>query len=204
MTIQSHQKRRRTRARGGFTLPEAMVSATLCMVVMAGLITIYLFGLGLFGFTKPKLCASDDARAFVGAIVNELRSAHLIRIGTGGAEAFTEVGPGKRQEGNAIQIHPTADLTRFVRYYHDASDFELKRLASELPSVHTVAHSVSNHVVFSSEDFAGRVLTNNQNNRVIGLLLQFYQIEYPVMRIQPGELYDYYQVRTKVTRRKIL
>lgn len=204
MNLRWHQGQRTTRARGGFTLPEAMVSATLCMVVMAGLITIYLFGLGLFSFTKPKLCASDDARGFVGAIVNELRSAHLIRIGQGGADAFAEVALGARQEGNAIQIHPTADLTQYVRYYHDDSDRELKRLVSGHPSVQTVAHSISNHIVFASEDFAGRVLTNNQNNRVIGLFLQFYQIEYPVMKIQSGEFYDYYQVRTKVTRRKIL
>ena len=47
------------------------------------------------------------------------------------------------------------------------------------------------------------VLTNNENNRVIGLTLQFYQIQYPVIRIGPGELYDFYQLRTKITRRTL-
>ena len=64
-----------------------------------------------------------------------------------------------------------------------------------------MASYVTNSVVFTSEDYQGTILTNNQNNRVIGLTLQFYQIQYPVMKIGSNQMFDFYQVRTKVTRR---
>ena len=54
------------------------------------------------------------------------------------------------------------------------------------------------------EDFAGNILTNNQNNRIIGLKLEFYQIQYPKMPVGPGQYYDYYQLHTRITRRTIL
>ncbi|MHC1767772.1 MAG: PilW family protein [Verrucomicrobiia bacterium] len=187
----------------GFSLPEVMVTATLSMLIVGGLMTSYLFGLHLFAFTKPKLRASDDARVFIGDIVNELRSAHLIRVGQGGRTTFNEVPFGARQEGNAVQIYPTTNLTEFVRYYHDPDDQALKRLESSIGVPRIIASSVTNHLVFSSEDASGQVLTNNQNNRVIGLALQFHQIQYPIMKIGPDEFYDYYQVRTKVTRRTL-
>jgi hypothetical protein len=58
-------------------------------------------------------------------------------------------------------------------------------------------------MVFTSEDFAGNVLNNNLNNRVIGVTLQFYQLEAPPVLIGPGSLYDFYQLRTKITRRAL-
>ena len=64
-----------------------------------------------------------------------------------------------------------------------------------------VARTITNTVVFRAQDYLGRVLTNNQNNRVIGLNLQFYQIEFPVYLIGPGYYFDYYELRTKITRR---
>ena len=64
-----------------------------------------------------------------------------------------------------------------------------------------VADFITNNIVFTSEDCFGNVLTNNQNNRVISLKLQFYQVQYPITRIGPGNYYDYYQLTTKLTRR---
>ena len=56
-------------------------------------------------------------------------------------------------------------------------------------------------MVFSSEDYTGAVLRSNINNRVISLTLQFYQLQYPTVSIGPGQLYDFYQLRTKITPR---
>jgi hypothetical protein len=64
-----------------------------------------------------------------------------------------------------------------------------------------VANFITNSTIFSSEDAFGNVLTNNQNNRVIALKLQFYQMQYPIVRIGPGNYYDFYQLSTKTTRR---
>jgi hypothetical protein len=47
------------------------------------------------------------------------------------------------------------------------------------------------------------VLSNNFNNRVIGVTLQFYQHDASARPANSGFLYDYYQIRTKVTRRAL-
>jgi hypothetical protein len=69
--------------------------------------------------------------------------------------------------------------------------------------VMVVANAITNSMVFTSEDYTGTVLTNNLNNRVIGMTLQFYQLEYPTVPIGPGAFYDFYQLRTKITRRAL-
>ena len=62
---------------------------------------------------------------------------------------------------------------------------------------------VTNYFVFDAEDYLGNVLTNNSNNRIIHMTLQFSQWEYPVAGVGNGAMYDYYQLHTKVTRRAI-
>jgi hypothetical protein len=191
------------RSQEAFTFPEMMVTTAVSMLVMAGLITTYMFGLRLFEFVKPKISASDNARVALGKIADELRSAHLIRIGQGGLTNFTEVSPGLLQQANSIQIYGSTNTNYYARYYWDPADLKLKRTTNGSTYAYVIANSVSNQLVFTSEDYAGNILTNNQNNRVIGLTLQFYQIEYPIMRIGPGQFYDFYQMRTKITRRKL-
>jgi hypothetical protein len=179
-----------------------MVTMVLVLLVMAGVLAAHAFGLRLFEMSKTKLGASDDARAAVSLMVSEIRAAKLIRIGDGNAASFTAVAVDSPQRGSAIQVYPTTDTNTFVRYYRD-TDQKLKRLTSGVTNATVVASAISNQVVFTSEDFNGTILTNNENNRVIGLALQFYQLEYPSVSIGPGNLYDFYQLRTKITRRTL-
>jgi hypothetical protein len=79
----------------------------------------------------------------------------------------------------------------------------LKRTTNGSTAVSIVANSITNQLVFTAENFKGQVLTDNENNRVIGLTLQFYQIAYPIVQIGPGSYYDFYQLRTKITRRAL-
>src|SRR5439155_21057321 len=102
--------------------------------------------------------------------------------------------------GSAIQVYPSTNTNVFVRYFWSATDRTLRRATNGAAQSSLVASAVSNAMVFSSEDFSGHVLTNNENNRVIGLALQFYQLQYPAVAIGPGNFYDYYQRRTKITR----
>ena len=62
---------------------------------------------------------------------------------------------------------------------------------------------VTNDIAFRAEDFRGQVLTNNQNNRVIRMILEFYQWEFPVATVGTNGLYDYYRLQTRITRRTI-
>lgn len=186
-----------------YSLPEFMVAMTIMLLFMAAILTSHLFGLRLFELVKAKLGASDEARSAISKLVSEIRSAKIVRIGSGSLTGFTEIPPNTSQIGNAVQIYATTNTSAFIRYYWDATDQKLKRTVNGATYVSVVANSISNQLVFTSEDHAGQVLTNNRNNRVIGLTLQFYQLQYPLVAIGPGQLFDYYQLRTKITRRAL-
>jgi len=202
MNFFSCNSTRKPRRQHAHTITELMVSMAVVLIVMAGVLSSHVFGLRLFEMNKAKLGASDDARGSLSYMVSEIRAAKIVRIGEGGASSFAEVQPGAPQRGNAIQVHPTTNLTSFVRYFLDA-DQKLKRLASGNGAPRVIANHISNQVVFTSEDFSGAILTNNENNRVIGLSLQFYQLDNPTVSFGPGNLYDYYHLRTKITRRTL-
>jgi prepilin-type N-terminal cleavage/methylation domain-containing protein len=187
----------------GFTFTEMMVTMSLFMMVMAGVLGAHLFGARLFEITKAKLGANDEARHAISMLSDEIRTAKLVKIGRGNLSGFTEVAPTVEQVGSAIQIHQTTDTNNFIRYFWDAGDSRLKRTTNGSTAVSIVANSITNEMVFTSEDFTGRILTDNENNRVIGLTLRFYQIAYPTVQIGPGHYYDFYQLRTKITRRAL-
>jgi len=189
--------------RQGFTLTEVLITMALALIVLATVLSCHLFGMRLFEVTKAKLGASDEARGAISTLISEIRSAKVLRIGSGTLASFAEVIPNQPQVGNAIQIYPTIGTNTFIRYFWDATDQKLKRATNDAAEAYVVAHAISNQIVFTAEDFTGRILTNNENNRVIGLSLQFYQLQYPAVSIGPGNHYDYYQLRTKITRRAL-
>lgn len=191
------------RRQEAFSLAEMMVAAAILSIVLAGLLASNFFGARLHQITKVKLGASDDARSAISLLISEIRSAKLIRIGTGSATSFSQAPDGLAQQGNAVQIYASTNTNVFVRYYRDSADNRLKRITNGAASSQAIAHYVSNNIVFTAEDHRGVVLTNSQNNRVIGLTLQFYQVEFPVVTIGPGNYYDFYQLRTRVTRRML-
>jgi type II secretory pathway pseudopilin PulG len=186
-----------------FTLPEIMLAMTLLLLVLGGLISSHIFGLRLMELAKSKLGASDEARTAIAKMMEEIRSAKLIRLGEGNLTSFTEVAPDTLQKGSAVQIYPTTNYNAYVRYFWDSGDRRLKRTTNGMNFVYIVANSISNELVFTSENYAGTTLTNNENNRVIGVTLQFFQLQYPTVKIGPGSLYDFYQLRTKITRRTV-
>jgi hypothetical protein len=191
------------RRAAGFTFNELMVSISLLMMVMAGVVSAHLFGVRLFEITKAKLGANEEARRAISLLTEEIRTAKLVKVGDGGLSTFTPISPAQEQKGSAIQIYQTTDTNNFIRYFWDSADSRLKRTTNGSTAVSIVANSVTNQLVFTAEDFNGRILRGNENNRVIGLTLQFYQIAYPIIAIGPGQYYDFYQLRTKITRRAL-
>jgi len=94
-----------------------------------------------------------------------------------------------------------ADTNNYILYYIDASDQTLKRRISPGTATQVVARYVTNQLAFRTEDFAGNVLTNNQNSRVLKMTLEFYQWEFAVLQAGGGNFADYYRLQTKVARR---
>lgn len=189
--------------RAGYTLTEIMVAAALFSLVIMGSVGANIFGLRLYGITKAKLGASDEAREAVSRLVNEVRGAKIVRVGNGSLNSFTNVPMGQPQVGNALQIFPTTNSTPFIRYYWDSGDTRFKRTTDGAGSSVVVANFITNAIVFRAEDHLGNVMTNGQNNRVVNLKLEFYQIQYPIVNIGPGGLFDYYKLETRITRRAL-
>ncbi|MBI2929688.1 MAG: prepilin-type N-terminal cleavage/methylation domain-containing protein [Verrucomicrobia bacterium] len=193
----------RHRARRAFSITELMITTAILSLVILGVLASNLFGARLHQITKVKLGASDEARGAISLLISEIRSAKILKIGGGTMSSFTQAADGTPQRGDAIQIYASTNTNAFVRYFRDGSDSTLKRITNSATDFDIIANYISNSVVFTAEDHRGTVLTNQQNNRVIGLTLQFYQVEYPVVSIGPGNYYDFYQLRTRVTRRML-
>jgi len=185
------------------TLPEVMVASTILGVALTGFLVLHLFSMRYDQSVKMKLLASNEARNTLNRVAADIRTAGRVRIGNGNATSFTEVPFGERQEGNAVEIHPDkANTNNFIRYFWDPEDELLKRRGTDGTEI-VMARSVTNQLVFTAEDSQGLILSNNFNNRVIGMTLQFMQDQNGGASPGRGFLYDYYQIRTKVTRRAL-
>jgi len=199
--------RRLPRTRNGFTLPELMIASTILALVIAGVMYGHLVGLKTYELTKSKLGATALARKAINRLTLEVRQAKIVHVGDGDASSFSEATEGTLQQGNALRIFPGTNTNAFIHYYLVTNTSRLLRVennGSGSASQHEViAEFITNKVIFTSEDPFGNVLTNARNNRVVGLTLQFYQIQYPVTPIGPGAYFDYYQLRTRITRRTL-
>jgi prepilin-type N-terminal cleavage/methylation domain-containing protein len=181
--------------RGGFTLPEIMIAMTIFLLVVMGVLTTHIFGLKMATVNQTKLQATREAREALNRVRNDIRSGRIVYIGTGTDSSFTRIPVNNPQRGNAVLIHPTLNTNQFVLYYLDSSEDVLKRRSSS-GQIAVVANYITNSMPFQAEDYLGQVLTNDLNNRVVRMNLEFYQWEFP-------EEFDYYRLQTKVTRRAI-
>lgn len=184
---------------GGFTLSEIMVAMAIFSLVVIGVVYSHIFGLKMFNITATKLTASQGARAALNRVRDEIRSAKTVYVGNGNRAGFASVTGNAPRQGNAVRIVPSANTNISIWYYVDPQDEKLKRATTN--QLEVIASFITNQVAFYAEDYLGNVLTNDQNNRVIKMSLEFYQWEFPVTRV--GAYYDYYHLQTRITRRAI-
>ena len=186
-----------------YTLVEMMITFGIFTFVAAGMIALHLTGLKLQNMVNVKLEATEGARKAVSRLVTDIHSAGVINVGNWDGTKFTAAAFNTLQEGNALQIYPNKTNTNTVIFYYRDADTQLKRIQTGDAAPTLIAGAITNGIVFTSEDFNGNILSNNFNNRVVGVTLQFYQLDNPMLRIGPGSIYDYYQLQTRVTRRAL-
>jgi type II secretory pathway pseudopilin PulG len=194
---------RSAHGRAAFTIVELMISLAIFSLVIIGSIYCHLMGLKMSTVTQAKLKATQTARAALNRTRDEIRSASILYVGTGSQNGFTNVEQNGPRQGNALQICPTGNTNNYIRYYLDGSDQTLKRIISGSSNPETIANYITNQIGFAAEDFAGNVLTNDQNSRVIRMTLEFSQWEFDVLAANGGSLYDYYRVQTRTARRAL-
>jgi prepilin-type N-terminal cleavage/methylation domain-containing protein len=190
------------RGRAAFTLTELMVAMAIFLLVVTSVIYSHLFGLKMFNVTSTKLAASHGARAALNRVRDDIRSGRVLYVGMGTGTAFNNIGTNTAHRGNALQIYPTANTNMFIRYFWDASDQRLKRAASGTTQIEVIASFITNQIVFTAEDFQGTALSNDLNNRIIKMTLDFCQWELPSVQVSGG-YFDYYRLQTRITRRTI-
>jgi hypothetical protein len=206
--------------REGFTIVEMLVAMTAFILLIAAVVAIQLFAVRMFQLAATKLTATEDGRKTVNFIREQVREAKLIYIGTySGTNTGTgtfAVANNTNQIGSALFVSPTNTAAFGTIYYQDSSTSNLCSIsitnATLSPDGSTLTGTVSgfakdalfvtnNANVFQAEDFQGNLLTDNSNNRIIHVTLQFSQLEYPVAGIGAGAMYDYYELHTRATRR---
>jgi hypothetical protein len=190
-------------ARSAFTLAEIMTAMGLFSLVVIGVVYAQIFGMRMFTITSTRLSAGDSARKVLNRVRDDVRSGKVLYVGNGDGTHFTNILLNNLRQGNALQIHPTTDTNVFIRYYLDPTRQCLMRAASGGGPAQSVAPYLTNRIAFIAEDYGGHTLTNDQNNRVIRMDLDFYQWEFPVARVGVGAYYDYYHLQTRMTRRTI-
>ena len=182
----------------GFTLPEILIAMTVFLLVVGGIIAANLFGLKMFQITETKLNVTTWSRETIEKITAEVHACDIVWVGnitTNGV--FEGLLDGETQQGTALLIYPTANTNNFTIYFVNPSDETFRQTVATPGGTNTVilADSVTNTIAFSVQNFSGNVLTNNENNRVIHLTLEFHQ----PARFMLGA--DYYKLETSMTRR---
>jgi hypothetical protein len=186
-----------------FTLTDLMTAMLLFSLVVLGVVYTHLFSLRMFRITVTKLSASAGARRSLNLVRDEIRSGKILYVGHGDNLGFTRIADNSPQDGNALQIYPTASTNTYVRYYLDSANQELKRVVAGSTQPFIIARYITNQLAFRAEDYTGNALTNSQNNRVIRMTLEFFQWDFPAGRRGGGAYYDYYRLQARITRRTI-
>ena len=180
----------------GFTLPELMIAVTVFSFVVIGVISANLFGLRMFQITENKLTANDAARKIIGKVTGDIRNCKTSCVGDVTNDTFVSAPDGQPQTGSAVFINPTTNSADYIIYFLNPADNTFRRTTSA-GAISILARSITNNVVFRTQDYLGNVLTNNQNNRVIHFDLEFFQPK------RQGVVADYYKMEASITRRSL-
>ena len=213
-----------------FTLAEMMIAIAIFSMVIAAMVATQLFALRVYTLAATKLSATAGCRKALNTIRDQVRQAKLIDIGNcqNSPNTFNSLAMTNTQLGNAMRISTTNNWTNgYTIFYLDATlpttNYLKQCLVTNVNNstnltylrTNILATYITNVDIFAAQDYQGNSLTNenqtdNQleaipNRLVIYVKLQFYQWEYPIAVVGTntayGNMYDYYQLRTRITRR---
>jgi prepilin-type N-terminal cleavage/methylation domain-containing protein len=194
---------RSRRLAAGFTLAELMIAIAVFTFLVGAMVCIQIFGLRVQTLAATKLMATTAGRQTMNMMRDQIRAAQQVYVGTFTNSSFTQASG--QQIGNAVQIFTSTNTasTNFVVFYDDPSTNEIFCYTNTPNNVGVVAQYQTNYYCFQAENYQGNILTNYQNNPVIRVTLSFSQWEYPIGFVGANAVnaYDYYFLRTRITRR---
>jgi hypothetical protein len=176
--------------------------------------------LRIYTLAATKLVATAGGRQALNQIRDQIREGKMVYVGNCSSpinSSFALIGTTNSQQGNALIIYPTTNLTWYTVYYLDFNSNPSIPYTNQLIQFNvsnsvttytkTLAKYVTNQIVFDMEDWQTHIVTNEQsldNRLLVRVTMQFLQWEYPIAKVGPSggwNAYDYYQLRTRVFRR---
>lgn len=189
---------RRNFSRAGRTYTETMIATALLGLVASAIWITNIAGLKFTEYVRPKLDNARYSRQTVSRIIEEVRSANSTQVGTGTATTFSSAAVNSPQIGNALRVYPTTNTSNYIYFYLDTNTQNVLEVDLGASNSIIIATCVTNPIVFRMENFSGTTLTNPANNAVVSVQLQ-------VRRDSNVKgVGDFYQVRSRITRRNIL
>ena len=189
-----------------FTLTEMMISLSVFSLVVLGMVYVNIFGMQQDGLVNSKLGASSAARRGFEQLLQEIRGANTLLIGSGTETTFRPIPDGAAQQGTALQICPGTNATQFIQYYLDTNSASLRRTTNGGSSYEVIIdHLTNTALIFQAMDAFTNVLmmspTGYVSHYTVRTIFQVSQYEYPITPVGDGAYYDYYQLQFKATRR---
>jgi len=209
------RNRLRRRSVHGVTLTEMMITAGIFLYIFTGTwLAIQIFGLRVYTLAATKLMATTSGRQALNQIRDQIRGGKLVYVGTCSntiGTSFQLITNGL-QQGNALIVYPTTNLTYYSVFYLDTSTSTNRLIQFHVNTngatiyTNTLAKYLTNQIVFDMEDWQTNIASSEaslDNRLLIRVTMQFSQWEYPVAFIGTNALnaYDYYQLRTRIFRR---
>ncbi|MFZ0827417.1 MAG: prepilin-type N-terminal cleavage/methylation domain-containing protein [Verrucomicrobiia bacterium] len=217
---------RRTGA-AAFTLAEMLIAMTIFTMVIGAMVATQLFGLRVYTLAATKLSATAGGRKALNLVRDQIRQAKTLNVGICNSTpgSFNPLGLTNYQVGNALMVYPTTNQSVYTCFYLNTTTTTNCQLwqytvasnaanTSLVVTTNMLAGYITNQDIFTAQDYNGNTLTNeNQNDNglesipnrlVISMKMQFWQWEYPIAQVGVAggvNMYDFYQLRTKITRR---
>ena len=189
----------RARRQAGFTLAEGMVASAVFALTVIGFVYCQMFGMRQDQLVNSKIGAAEQARMGFNELANDVRAAKIWQIGNGNLTSFTGIPEEANQRGNALKLSLTTNTNLYYLYYFDTNACKLFRGHSGSTARQCVAQNLTNTMYFQAQDFQGNNQTELTHKGVINVMMEFCQYQYPITKIGPGCLYDYYKMELRLT-----
>jgi len=201
------------RASRAFTLVETMVVCATLVILIGSVIAANLFGLSMAMRQQIWLGASGDTAKSIGMLMEDIRSANTLEVGSYTNNTFTVVSSTNQQSGNAIQIWSTTNTAPWTIYYYDTVSNHLVRTNYygagisgdyKLVSANEITND-STHPIFTEVDYTGTPYTSVNAIAVmppsVKVYLSFTKLQDPDVTVESGSSVDLYQTIAVVTPR---
>ena len=191
-----------------FTLVETMMAMFVFVIfTVAGMVAVQIFVLRINNFTADKLLAAGGSSKAMDQICNQIRGAQFVWVGTFTNNNFTPAANGSSQQGTALQVFSTTNMTPYTIYYLNPATAKLYSITNGQTATAAnpgtlLASWITNNPCFWSENFQGNINTTTNpfaagENCTIRMVWNFRQYAAPNAKLA----YEFYTFQTRVTPR---